>query len=59
MDRSRPEPCRWTASSSPHVRRAPVGQTTEALLYLMPRSLGATCCCSPNVTQCELRAGKY
>ena len=26
--------------------KGPGGQTTEALLYLMPRSLGATCCCS-------------
>ena len=31
-----------------------MGQTTEALLYLMPRSLDTACCCSPSVTQCEL-----
>jgi hypothetical protein len=35
--------------------RSPAG----ALLYLMPRSLGAACFCSPSVTQCELQGSPY
>jgi hypothetical protein len=44
------------ATRSRHVARcakAPVGSPAGALLYLMPRSLGAACVYSPSVTLCE------
>jgi hypothetical protein len=53
---------RESATRSRHVARcakAPVGSPAGALLYLMPRSLGAACLCSPSVTQCEPVPGRY
>ena len=39
-----------------HMCEDPGGSTAGASLYLVPRSLGAACFCSPNVTQFELLA---
>ena len=50
------------AATSPHFAtcvKAPARSCTEASLYLLPRSLGAACVCSPNVTLCELVTGKW
>src|SRR5262249_37387496 len=38
---------------SARCAKAPAVSTTRALLYLMPRSLGVDCSCSPNVTLFE------
>jgi hypothetical protein len=53
---------RESATRSRHIARcakAPVGSPAGALLYLMPRSLGAACFCSPSVTQCEPQRRHY
>ena len=34
--------------------KTPAHRCTGASLYLMPRSLGAACVCSPGATLCEL-----